>query len=92
MPLDFVAEYNATSFSKRPGHALDAAVQGAVRVQRRGEVFILLRARQLDEIIREASDPRPKTLEDMLQGYDASEIKAQMAGWLSDKPQGKEVL
>lgn len=92
MALDFVADYTATSFSKRPGHALDTAAQGAVRVQRRGEVFILLRAHHLDEIIREAGDPRPKTLEDMLRGYDASEVKAGMAGWLADTPAGKEAL
>jgi hypothetical protein len=92
MRLDFVAEYQATEFSKHPGRVLDAAARGAVRVKRRGEVFVLLRARQFEEIIRDAGDARPKTLEDMLVGYDAAEIKARIGGWLAGAPVGKEVI
>ncbi|HTR17900.1 MAG TPA: hypothetical protein VMI52_12820 [Acetobacteraceae bacterium] len=92
MHLVFVADYSATDFSKKASRALDAAVQGAVRVKRRDEVFVLLRERQLEEIVQDASDPRPKTLEDMITGYDAAEIKSRMSGWLADEPTGKEVL
>lgn len=91
MSLNFVADYTATDFSRNPGRALDAAGQGAVRVRRRGEAYVLLHARYLEKIIQDASDPRPKRLEDLLTGDDA-EIKAGMKDWLADDAAGKEVL
>lgn len=92
MEIEYVADYSATDFSKKVGRALDAAGQGAVRVQRRGETFVLLRKRQLEQIVQDAADTRPKSLDDLLAHYDAAEVKAAMGGWLNDGPAGKEVL
>ncbi len=93
MPVTpYIADYSATDFSKHASQVLDMATQGAVRVKRRNEVFVVLRERQLDEIMRDARDQRPQSLTDMLEGYDADEIKAGMAGWLTDDPAGKEAI
>ena len=91
-PVPYVADYSATEFSKHASQVLDMAGQGAVRVKRRNEVFVLLRERHLDQIVADAQDNRPKTLEDMLQGYNADQMKAGMTGWLEDIPAGKETL
>ena len=92
MPLDIIAEFSATSFSKQASRALDAAGQGIVRVRRRGEIFVLLRIDQLQDIIQDAADPRPKTLEDLLVGYDPIRAKAEAGAWLTDSAVGKERL
>ncbi len=90
--LPFVADYSATDFSKRASQVLDMAGHGAVRVRRMNEVFVVLRERQLNDIVEDARDPRPKSLEDMLEFYDADDIKANLKGWLEDKPAVNEAL
>ncbi len=56
--LPFVADYSATDFSKRASQVLDMAGHGAVRVRRRNEMFVVLRERQLNDIVEDARDPR----------------------------------
>lgn len=86
-----VAEFTASDL-KAPGPILDAAVRGIVRIRRRAETFVLLREAELDALLAEAADPRPKTLGDLLQGYDAPEVTGRLRGWLEDRPAGKEGL
>ena len=83
------ADDSAPDFEKHVRRVLDMAAQRAVRVKRLNEFFILLRERQLDEIMPDARDHSPKTLENRLEGYDASEINAGMIGWLADNPSDK---
>ena len=63
-----------------------------MRITRGGEAFVLLREAQLEEIIADAADPRPKSLADLVAGYDADSVKARLGGWLADRPAGKEAL
>jgi hypothetical protein len=51
-----------------------------------------MREEQLAEIVAEASDPRPKTLADLLVNYDAEDVKKRLGGWLTDPPVGKEIF
>ncbi len=91
MKIEAVANFTASDL-KQSGPILDKAVQGIVRIQRRGEAFLLLREAQFDRIIEEAADPRPKSLADLLIGYDAEDIKTRLAVWNADPPVGSEVL
>ncbi len=91
MTLKSVASFTATNL-KTPGPILDAAARGPVRITRRGEAFVMMREAQLAEILAEAADPRPKSLADLLTGYDAAEVKSRLGAWLADAPAGKESL
>lgn len=91
MKIQSVASFTATNL-KTPGPALDAAARGPVRITRRGISFVLLRESQLTELLVEAADPRPKTLADLVAGYDADRVKVRLAGWLADTPAGNEAL
>ena len=46
----------------------------------------------MTEPLAEAADPRPKTLADLVAGYDADRVKVRLAGWLADTPAGNEAL
>ena len=83
------ASFTATAL-KSPGPVLDAAARGLVRITRRGETFVLLREAHLTELLAEAADPRPKTLADLVAGYDPA--AASLGTWLADPPAGKEAL
>ena len=85
------ANFTATNL-KTPGPVFAAAARGPVRITRGGEAFVLLREAQLEEIIADAADPRPKSLADLVAGYDADSVKARLGGWLADGPAGKEAL
>ena len=91
MKTQSVATFTATNL-KTPGPVLDAAVRGPVRITRRGETFVLLREAQLANLLAEAADPRPKTLADLVAGYDAESVVSSLEGWLTDGPVGKEAL
>jgi len=69
---------------------LDAAARGVVRIRRRSQTFVLLSEARLDEIVAEASDPRPKSLADLLEGYDPDDVKSRLQGWEADGAVGKE--
>ena len=84
-----VAEFTASDL-KTSGPVLDAAVRGLVRIRRRSQTFVLFSEARLAEIVAEASDPRPKSLADLLKDYDADDVKARLRGWEADGPVGKE--
>lgn len=86
-----IAEFRASDL-KTSGPVLDAAAQGIVRIRRRGQTFVLLSEARLDELVAEASDPRPKSLADLVEGYDADDVKSRLRGWQADAPSGKESL
>ena len=91
MKIEAIASFTATGL-KTPGPVLDAAARGPVRITRRGETFVMLREAQLDELLAEAADPRPKTLADLVSGYDADAVNPRLGGWLTGRPEGKEAL
>ncbi len=91
MSVEAVASFTASNL-KSPGPVLDAAARGPVRITRRGESFVILREARLAELLAEAADPRPKTLADLVAGYDAAGVKARLSGWLADAPSGTEAL
>ncbi|MBL6457208.1 hypothetical protein JMJ55_17870 [Belnapia sp. T6] len=91
MHVPSIAEFTASDL-KTSGPVLDAAVRGVVRIRRRGQTFVLLSEARLDEIVAEASDPRPKSLADLVQGYDAEDVKNRLRGWEAEEAVGKEGL
>ena len=91
MPARHAAEFSASDL-KKAGQVLDAATQGLVRIRRRNETFFLLREAAFEELVTEAADPRPKTLDDLLENYAADDVKARAQWWLDDAVQGKETL
>jgi hypothetical protein len=86
------ASFSATALNKSGGKLLDAALRGAVRITRRDQRFVLLREDALAELIEEARDDRPRSLQDMLRDYDAEKIKKLTRGFLDDAPKGKELI
>jgi len=91
MDMKPVAQFFASDL-KKSAPVLDAAMQGLVVIKRRNEQFVLLRQTQLDQMMEEAADPRPKCLEDLLVDYDAVKIKQLLAAWDNDPPAGSEIL
>ena len=91
MKVHSIATFTATNL-KTPGPVFDAAARGPVRITRRGETFVMLREAQLAELLTEAADPRPKSLADLVAGYDAQDIESRLGGWFADRPAGKEAL
>ena len=89
MHMASIAEFTASDL-KASGPVLDAAVRGVVRIRRRSQTFVLLSEARFAEIVAEASDPRPKSLADLVKGYDANDVKARLRGWEADEPVGKE--
>ena len=86
------ASFSATDLNKSGGKLLDAALKGAVRITRRDQSFVLMREDALAELIEDARDDRPKSLQDMLRDYDAEKIKRLTRGFLDDAPEGKELI
>jgi len=86
-----VADFTASDL-KQSGPILDAATRGVVRIKRRNESFLLLRETHFEQLLEEAADPRPKSLADLLVGYDAEEVKQRLSGWMSESPTGQEIL
>lgn len=86
-----VAEFTASDL-KASGPVLDAAARGVVRIRRRGQTFVLMSEARLEEIVAEASDPRPKSLADLVKDYDADDVKSRLREWFADGPAGKEVI
>ncbi len=91
MKIEPVASFTASDL-KQSGPILDAAMRGVVRIRRRNESFLLLREAQLDRIVEEARDPRPKDLADLLMDYDADDVKTRLSNWIADTPVGREAL
>lgn len=88
--LRFAARYSATEMNKSGGKLLDRALEGAVQITRRAQHFVLLREDHLAHMIEDARDGRPKSLDDLLQGYDAGKLKRRVRRFLDEPPAGKE--
>lgn len=91
MDIETIASFTASDL-KQSGPILDAAAQGMVRIKRRGETFLLLREAQFDRSIREAANPHPKNISDLLTNYDADDVKIRLSSWNADAAAGKQVL
>src|SRR3954453_19223622 len=90
--LKFKARFSATELNKAGGKALDTALDGAVRITRRGQSFVLIREELLSQLLDAARDPRPQTLDDLLRDYDADNIKPLTRSFLYDDPAGQELI
>jgi hypothetical protein len=87
--MSSIAEFRASDL-KTSGPVLDTAARGVVRIRRRSQTFVLLSEARFDEIVAEASDPRPKSLADLVRGYDADDVKSRLREWEADGAVGKE--
>ena len=90
--LRFAASYSATDLNKSGGKLLDAASRGAVRITRRQQRFVLIREEALVDLLEEARDDRPRSLEDLLRDYDAKKIKKLTRRFLDDAAKGEELI
>ena len=90
--LGLCAELSSTELNKTSGKVLGLAQKGPVRVVRRLERFIVIREDVLDDMLEAAKENRPKTLQDMLVGYDRDKIQILVGGFISDPPEGKEII
>jgi hypothetical protein len=75
-----VATYSATDLSKAGSKVLAGAATGAVRIRRRGTSYMLMREEQ------------PQSLEDLVRGYDANNVKSLTRNFLEAPAAGKEQL
>jgi hypothetical protein len=90
--IGVVATYTATDLNKSGGKVLDDAGNGAVRIRRRGTSYVLMREENLAKLLATAREGQPQSLEELLRGYDAGQVKSLTRGFLDDKPSGKERL
>ncbi len=91
MEIKEVASFKAADL-KNAGQVFREASRGIVKISRHSERYVLMRETELAQLLSEAADPRPKTLADLLEGYDADAVKARLGSWLTDASVGKEVL
>ncbi len=93
MPGTAFRRFSTTEVNKYGGRVWDEAWQnGGVEITRRDQRFVVMRADYLEKVIDEARDDRPKTLEDLLTGYDADKIRRLTQGFMNDAPKGRESL
>jgi hypothetical protein len=90
--LRYLASFSATDLNKSGGKLLDNALQGAVRITRRDQRFVLMREDALVGLLDEARDDRPQSLEDLLRDYDCQKIRALTDAFRADAPAGKELI
>ena len=86
-----IAEFRASDL-KQSGSVLDAAQRGAVRITRNRTRFVLIEETRFRQMLEDAADPRPKTLADLVSGYDAAEVRRRLAPWMADEPADAERL
>ena len=80
---------------KNGGSVLDAAERGIVRIRRRNSSYVLIREDSVPGFIEQATDTSPKTFADLLRDFtpdDAADIRARLAGWMTDAPRGRELI
>ncbi|MFA7431459.1 MAG: hypothetical protein WCZ23_14970 [Rhodospirillaceae bacterium] len=93
MPGIAFRSFSTTEVNKSGGRVWDEAWQnGGVEITRRDQRFVVMRVDYLEKVIDEARDDRPKTLEDLLAGYDGDKIRRLTHGFMNDKPSGRESL
>ncbi len=89
----FETSYSTTDINKAGARVYDDAwVKGGVEITRRGQRFVLLRQDYLTKLIEDAHDDRPKTLDDLLQDYDAGKIRTLTVDFSSGPTVGKEII
>ncbi len=88
--LRFAASYSATDLNKSGGKLLDAASRGAVRITRRQQRFVLICEEALVDLLEEARDDRPRSLEDLLRDYDAKKIK-KLTRWEGQRVRARDI-
>ena len=91
MDIKEVASFKAADL-KNTGLIFREASRGIVKISRHSERYVLMRQADLEQMLAEAADPRPKTLADLLVGYDAEAVKAKLGSWAADGPVGKAIL
>ena len=84
-------EFRASDL-KRIGPVFDAAQSAPVVITRHSTRFVLVEEGRFRRMLVEAADPRPKTLEDLVTGYDKADVKARLGAWMADAPAGREAL
>ena len=90
--LALFAQTSSTELNKTSGKVLDLALKGPVRIVRRNQNFIVIREEDLEEMLESAKGGRPRTLQDMLVGYDQEKINSLVGGFIADPPVGKEII
>lgn len=89
----FDTTYSATEVNKAGSRVYDDAwVKGGVEITRRGQRFVLLREDYLAKLIEEASDDKPRSLDDLLRDYDRDKIRALTMDFAEAPPAGKEII
>ena len=89
----FTTSFSATDVNKAGSRVYDDAwVKGGVEITRRGQRFVLLRQDYLAKLIEEASDDKPRCLDDLLRDYDREKINALTADFAEAPPSGKEII
>jgi hypothetical protein len=89
-PAPLAARFSAADLRKSAGKLLDAALEGPIRITRRGENLVLLSEQALLALLQGAGKDRPESLQDLLRHYDAEKIKQLTRPFLDDRPGGKE--
>lgn len=92
MAVATIASYTATDLNKAGGRVLDDAGRGPVAISRRGAEYVLLRREEFERMLLDAREDRPRSLADLLRGYDAPAVKAATRDFLDDAPAGREIL
>jgi hypothetical protein len=90
--LHFFARYSAAELNGAGDKLLDNALEGAVEITRGKQRFVLIRRDQLLRLIEDVRTDCPRSLGDLLRGYDAGKINKRARGFLDDEPTGKELI
>lgn len=90
--LRFAASYSATDLNKSGGRLRDAASRGAVRIARRQQRFVPIREDALVDLLKEAREDRPRSLEDLHRDYDAKKVKKLTRRFLDDAAKVEELI
>lgn len=91
--LVFEVSYSTTDVNKGGSRVFDDAWQkGGVEITRRGQRFALIRQDYLDQLLEEARDGKPQSLNELLRDYDAKKVKSLTAGFSETPTVGKELI
>ena len=89
----FDVSYSTTEINKGGSRVYDDAWQkGGVEITRRGQRFALIRQDYLDQLLQEAREGKPQSLDDLLRDYDKEKIQSLTAAFSGSPPVGKEII
>lgn len=95
MEIKEVASFEVADL-KDSGAIFREASRGIVKIRHHGERYVLMREPHLEQLMTEVADPHPKTLTDLLVGYDAKAVKAKLGFWVTSSgaisPKRRRVL